>query len=176
MPRRRVVHQTPTPHVGSHVRHVPIVPLCLQLAQQRRARDGAGRRIVVQARKAEAALELVRFMLAEEAQNYFAQSTYEYPLARGISPAGDLIPLGRIETPDMDLGDDDDFDGDDELLTYLVRVSDERLDQMVLLEKDPVISRDALIPSLCYDLLQENVELRKMCNQYQLRVLLLYKG
>jgi len=62
-------------------------------------------------RKAEAALELVRFMLAEEAQNYFAQSTYEYPLARGISPAGDLIPLGRIETPDMDLGDMDDLEG-----------------------------------------------------------------
>ena len=69
-----------------------------------------------------------------------------------------------------------DFGDDDELLTYLVRVSDERLDQMVLLEKDPVITRDALIPSLCYDLLLENVELRKMCNQYQLRVLLLYKG
>ncbi len=63
------------------------------------------------ARKAEAALELVRFMLAEEAQNYFAQSTYEYPLAKGIAPAADLIPLARIETPEMDLGDMDDLEG-----------------------------------------------------------------
>ena len=63
------------------------------------------------ARKAAAARELVRFMLAEEAQNYFAQSTYEYPLAKGMSPAKDLIPLARIETPDMDLGDMDDLEG-----------------------------------------------------------------
>ena len=57
-----------------------------------------------------------------------------------------------------------------------MRVADERLDQIVLLEKDQAITRDALVPSLCYDLLLENTELRKMCNQYQLRVLLIYKG
>lgn len=49
----------------------------------------------------EVASELVAFLLGEEAQTYFAQETFEYPLRPGVAAAGDLPPL---ETPETDLG------------------------------------------------------------------------
>jgi len=47
----------------------------------------------------------VEFMLNDNAQNYFATRTYEYPLAVGETPKGDLRPLNEIErqTPNIDL-------------------------------------------------------------------------
>lgn len=48
------------------------------------------------------ALELVRFLLADEAQRYFAEETYEYPLAGTVEPAADLPPLAGLATPDVD--------------------------------------------------------------------------
>jgi iron(III) transport system substrate-binding protein len=58
-----------------------------------------------------AAEELIRFLLDEEAQTYFATTTYEYPLAKGIDPAMDMPPLSSIETPEMDLSNLDDLEG-----------------------------------------------------------------
>ena len=58
-----------------------------------------------------AAEELIRFMLDREAQTHFAQSTYEYPLAKGVAPAKEMISLEVVETPDMDLSDLDDLEG-----------------------------------------------------------------
>ena len=55
--------------------------------------------------------ELIRFLLDEEAQTYFATTTYEYPLAKGIAPAMNMPPLSSIETPDMDLSNLDDLEG-----------------------------------------------------------------
>jgi iron(III) transport system substrate-binding protein len=63
------------------------------------------------AKQLAAAEDLVRFMLDEEAQAYFAGTTYEYPLAKGMEPAKGMIPLSEIETPDMDLGSIDDLEG-----------------------------------------------------------------
>eukprot|EP00451_Oxyrrhis_marina_P007133 CAMPEP_0204277826 /NCGR_PEP_ID=MMETSP0468-20130131/29522_1 /ASSEMBLY_ACC=CAM_ASM_000383 /TAXON_ID=2969 /ORGANISM="Oxyrrhis marina" /LENGTH=562 /DNA_ID=CAMNT_0051254665 /DNA_START=30 /DNA_END=1718 /DNA_ORIENTATION=+ len=68
------------------------------------------------------------------------------------------------------------FGTDDELLAWLVQKSDDKIDQLIKIDQDQAISRDALIPSLCYDLLVENAELRKMTNAYQLRVLMMQKG
>ena len=68
------------------------------------------------------------------------------------------------------------YSTDDEYLMELVKASDSKIDQIVQIDKDAIISRDSLVPSLCYDLLLENAELRKMTNAYQLRVLLLHKG
>ncbi len=45
---------------------------------------------------AEDANRLVRFLLEEEAQTYFAEETLEYPLAAGVAPAEGLFPLGDI--------------------------------------------------------------------------------
>ena len=44
----------------------------------------------------EQAVELIRFLLQEEAQRYFSDQTFEYPLAAGVEPAGVL--------PDVELG------------------------------------------------------------------------
>ena len=41
----------------------------------------------------ESALELVRYLLSEDAQEYFAAETKEYPLASGVEPADDVAPL-----------------------------------------------------------------------------------
>jgi len=51
----------------------------------------------------EAAEELIRFLLSPEAQEYFAEETFEYPLAAGAQPAVDLPPLDSIPAPPVDL-------------------------------------------------------------------------
>jgi iron(III) transport system substrate-binding protein len=48
----------------------------------------------------EAAEEFVRFLLSEEAQRYFAEETFEYPLVDGVPPVGDLTPLDELHPPD----------------------------------------------------------------------------
>lgn len=65
---------------------------------------------------------------------------------------------------------------DNAQLEYLVRMSNEHIDHFLQIDKDRIISHDTLVPALCYDLLRENAELRKMTNQYQLHVLMLYNG
>jgi iron(III) transport system substrate-binding protein len=59
---------------------------------------------------------LVDFLLADEAQAYFAQETKEYPLAgTTASPAG-IPPLADLAQPDLDLSDLDDLAGTLELI------------------------------------------------------------
>ena len=53
----------------------------------------------------EAALDLVRFLLSETGQQYFAEETREYPLVGGVSPADELTPLSEIQAPAIDLSD-----------------------------------------------------------------------
>ena len=47
----------------------------------------------------------IEFLLSEESQRYFAEQTYEYPLAAGVRPAASLPPIDSIPTPDIDLSD-----------------------------------------------------------------------
>ena len=46
----------------------------------------------------------VAFLLTEEAQRYFAEETFEYPLARGVPPAEGVPPLSSLRPPDEDPG------------------------------------------------------------------------
>jgi iron(III) transport system substrate-binding protein len=62
------------------------------------------------------ALQLIEFLLSDEAQTYFAEETYEYPLVEGVEPSVDLVPLDEIETPDIDLTDLDDWETTLELI------------------------------------------------------------
>jgi len=48
---------------------------------------------------------LVEFLLAADAQQYFSEETFEYPLAEGAEPHPDLPPLADIETTRVDLGE-----------------------------------------------------------------------
>jgi iron(III) transport system substrate-binding protein len=49
------------------------------------------------------AQELVEFLLDEEAQQFFADETFEYPLIDGVEPSEELPPLESIEAPEIDL-------------------------------------------------------------------------
>lgn len=49
------------------------------------------------------ARELVEFLLSEEAQRYFAEETFEYPLVSGIEPSVELPPLDAAGAPDFDI-------------------------------------------------------------------------
>lgn len=62
-------------------------------------------------RQREAALTFIRFLLSEEAQRYFTEQTFEYPLIDGIALHPDLPPLDTLATPDLDLSDLDDLVG-----------------------------------------------------------------
>jgi iron(III) transport system substrate-binding protein len=53
----------------------------------------------------EAALRFVEFLLSDQAQTYFANETFEFPLIAGIAPAAGLPSIGDINTPDIDLSD-----------------------------------------------------------------------
>lgn len=48
------------------------------------------------------ALELVEFLLGDEAQRYFAEETFEYPLVPGIEPAVELPPLESVIPSQVD--------------------------------------------------------------------------
>ena len=51
------------------------------------------------------ALELVRFLLADGAQDHFAERAGEYPLARRTPPSPDLPALAALGTPRVDFAD-----------------------------------------------------------------------
>ena len=53
----------------------------------------------------DAALEFVDYLTGDEGQTYFAEDTLEYPVAPGLEPSEDLVPLDEIESPDVDLSD-----------------------------------------------------------------------
>ena len=59
--------------------------------------------IVEGAEQREEAQSLVEFLLSEDAQRFFAEETFEYPLARGVDPAESLPPLEQIPTTTIDL-------------------------------------------------------------------------
>ena len=51
----------------------------------------------------EAAQELVDFLLADEAQTFFATETFEFPLIDGVPQPDGVPPLSEIDAPDIDL-------------------------------------------------------------------------
>jgi iron(III) transport system substrate-binding protein len=80
----------------------------------------AGVGILKTAKNKDQADAFVRFLLGQEAQEYFAKETAEYPIADRVKPYyDDLPPLESIQGPDVDLNDLDDLEGTLELLTDL---------------------------------------------------------
>ncbi len=65
----------------------------------------AGAGILATADHPVAADRLVRFLLSEEAQRYFSDETFEYPLVTGIEADPALPALADIESPELDLSD-----------------------------------------------------------------------
>ena len=65
----------------------------------------AGVGVMANSDSPEAAQDFVDFLLADEAQTYFATETFEFPLIEGI-PQPDGVPaLSEIAAPDIDLSD-----------------------------------------------------------------------
>lgn len=60
--------------------------------------------------------ELIEFLLGTEAQQFFTESTKEYPLIEGIESDPDLVPLAEIEQPEIELSELGDLQGTLELL------------------------------------------------------------
>ena len=51
------------------------------------------------------AQKLIDYLLEAEAQGYFAQETYEYPVVAGVEPYEGLPALSSLNPPKMDLND-----------------------------------------------------------------------
>lgn len=56
--------------------------------------------------QAEDARAFVDFLLSEESQRYFADETFEYPLARGVPPAEGVPPLASLDPPEGERADE----------------------------------------------------------------------
>jgi len=63
----------------------------------------AGAAVVDTAADATLAGDFVRHLLSAEAQDYFARSTFEYPLIPDVEPIGDLPTIDELDVPDVDL-------------------------------------------------------------------------
>ena len=76
----------------------------------------AGAGVLDSAENPEAAESFLEFALSKEAQQYFADDTYEYPLVEGVETDEELVPLSEIQSPKIDLSNLDDLQGTLELL------------------------------------------------------------
>jgi iron(III) transport system substrate-binding protein len=77
----------------------------------------AGVAILDSAKHTELAQKFVAFLLENEAQNYFASETREYPLADGVKVASsNLKSLDQVQTPKIDLASLSDLDATLKLL------------------------------------------------------------
>ncbi|CAD7962871.1 unnamed protein product [Amoebophrya sp. A25] len=65
----------------------------------------------------------------------------------------------------------------DQCFDRLVAMSEQGLDRIAeQFDRDAVLTRDLVLPGIVYELLLDNVRMRKLCNLYQLRVLLIHRG
>ncbi|MEM9954693.1 MAG: iron ABC transporter substrate-binding protein [Chloroflexota bacterium] len=71
----------------------------------------AGGAILSSSDQAGLAQRLLLYLLGENAQGYFADSTFEYPMIDGIAINERLTPLSAIEAPDIDLSNLSDLQG-----------------------------------------------------------------
>ncbi|MCE9673011.1 iron ABC transporter substrate-binding protein [Myxococcus stipitatus] len=76
----------------------------------------AGVAVLKNTKKADAARKFAAFLLEQDAQAYFSQETYEYPLVTGVKTADALPALSKVGSPDLDLSKLDDLRGTVKLL------------------------------------------------------------
>jgi iron(III) transport system substrate-binding protein len=76
--------------------------------------------VLARSDKSDEAARFVEFLLAPEAQRYFSDQTFEYPLVPGIPAAEGLPPLGSVKSPSYDV---DDLGGGLERTVELIRSS-----------------------------------------------------
>ncbi len=64
----------------------------------------------------DAAAAFMEYLLSDEAQTYFAEQTFEYPVVASVTPSADLPSLTSVVPPDLDLNGLSDLQGTVELL------------------------------------------------------------
>jgi iron(III) transport system substrate-binding protein len=77
----------------------------------------AGVGILAGTKKEQEAKRFAEFLLSKEAQEYFANTTFEYPVADGVPPVAGLAPLETLDPPQIDLSNLADLRGTQKLLT-----------------------------------------------------------
>jgi iron(III) transport system substrate-binding protein len=65
----------------------------------------AGAGVLATSDDQKAAVALIEYLTGEAGQTYFAEETFEYPVAEGFEPSEDLVPLTEVESPEVDLSD-----------------------------------------------------------------------
>jgi iron(III) transport system substrate-binding protein len=65
----------------------------------------SGSGVVSSSDRSEDAVTLVDFLLSEQAQEYFAGETYEYPMTEAVPTAAELPALDELDAPEIDLDD-----------------------------------------------------------------------
>lgn len=76
----------------------------------------AGAGVLASSDNSDAALALLRYLVGEAGQTYFAEKTFEYPLLASVAPQADLPPLDELQPPALDLSDLDTLAETQELL------------------------------------------------------------
>ena len=76
----------------------------------------AGVGLLASSDQSEETTQLIEFLLGPEAQQFFTESSKEYPIAAGVEPDHNLLPLDEIEQPDIELSELEDLAGTLELL------------------------------------------------------------
>lgn len=76
----------------------------------------AGGGVLTTSEHKDAGVRLLEFLLAPEQQRYFAEETFEYPLAGDVKAPAGVPPLADLQQPDIDLADLDDLQGTLELI------------------------------------------------------------
>jgi iron(III) transport system substrate-binding protein len=76
----------------------------------------AGAGILDSSDSREEAERFLEYLLSEDAQQYFADETFEYPLIEGIETHPDLVPLSELNPPNIDLSAIADLEGTLDLL------------------------------------------------------------
>jgi iron(III) transport system substrate-binding protein len=76
----------------------------------------AGAGIMASSQRSDAAATLIEYLVAEDAQTYFAEETYEYPLVEGMAADPGLPALDEIDSPEIDLNTLADLQGTVELM------------------------------------------------------------
>jgi iron(III) transport system substrate-binding protein len=61
--------------------------------------------IVAGTDKQDDASAFIDYLLSDDAQQFYSEETFEYPLTEGIEPPAELPPLESLETPAIDLND-----------------------------------------------------------------------
>jgi iron(III) transport system substrate-binding protein len=77
----------------------------------------AGIGLIEGADNSDAALAFADYLLSDEAQEYFATETFEYPLIEGVAAPEGLLALTEIGHPEIELGELADLRGSLELLS-----------------------------------------------------------